>query len=149
MEPHALSATEGPQRSVIYIYANAPSTTRSGGSRSWRNANPGNLRPSPFTQRHGAIGAAGGFAVFPTDHAGFAALIALLKTRTYQALSLQNAIARFAPQIENDTPTYLRALTHALQVAENTPLANLTPAQTLRLAQAIQTHEGWRVGIIT
>ena len=40
-----------------------------GGSHSWRNHNPGNLRASPFS-----IGTKNGFAVFKTDADGFFAL---------------------------------------------------------------------------
>src|SRR4051812_24569306 len=45
------------------------------GSLSWRNANPGNLRLTPYQMTaYGAIAGYGGFARFPTYQAGFQAL---------------------------------------------------------------------------
>lgn len=44
-------------------------TKTPGGSRSYRNHNPGNLRGSPF-----AVGTSDGYAVFKTDIDGFEAL---------------------------------------------------------------------------
>lgn len=44
-------------------------TIRSGGTKAWRNNNPGNMIYSAkgFAIRHGAIGKAGGMAVFPSE----------------------------------------------------------------------------------
>ena len=58
--------------------------TRIDGSASWRNNNPGNIKAGSFTDRHGAIGNNHGFAVFPSEAAGQAASVALLKTSKYR-----------------------------------------------------------------
>jgi len=50
---------------VVYIADDGKRLTRYGGSRAWRNNNPGNIRHTEFARRHGAIGSAGGFALFP------------------------------------------------------------------------------------
>ena len=55
-----------------------------GGSRAWRNQNPGNIiSAGNFAKDHGAIGSAGGFAVFQNYETGKAALFSLLKTKKY------------------------------------------------------------------
>ncbi len=64
---------------VIYISSDGSLTVWYSGSRAWRNNNPGNIRYTPFAKRHGAIGKAGGFAVFPDYNTGRAALSALLR----------------------------------------------------------------------
>lgn len=49
---------------VLYISDDKRRFILSGGSRSWRNNNPGNLRPGKFSKRNGAIGEAGGLQFF-------------------------------------------------------------------------------------
>ena len=50
----------------VYLDAKGHETLRSGGSRSWRNNNPGNIRRGDFAINVGAIGDDGAFAFFPT-----------------------------------------------------------------------------------
>jgi len=71
-----------------------------------RNNNPGDIVAGKFTQAHGASGADGRFAVFPTAEAGFDALRALL-VRHYAGSTVRDAINRYAPPIENDTDHYV------------------------------------------
>ena len=47
---------------------------RSGGTRAWRNNNPGNIEGSNFANTHGAIGGDGRFAIFPSQEADIARL---------------------------------------------------------------------------
>ena len=63
---------------VLYITEDGRKVLRQGGSRSWRNSNPGNLRFTSFARAQGAIGTAGGFAVFADSLRGRAALATLL-----------------------------------------------------------------------
>jgi hypothetical protein len=88
---------------VVIVYSDGIQEVRSGGSRSWRNNNPGNIRPGDFTMNHGAIGEAGRFAVFPNEGDGQAALESLLRTQPYQSRTVSEAIARYAPPGENLT----------------------------------------------
>lgn len=71
------SAIPGNNNDVIYKDCDGNSWTWSGGTRAWRNNNPGNIRDGKFTRRCGAIGAAGGFAIFPDYKTGFDCLITL------------------------------------------------------------------------
>ena len=82
------------------------------GSRAERNNNPGNIISSPFTDRHGSIGSDGRFAIFPDYATGRKALHTLLfKTRVYPTLTVEAAIARYAPSIENNVEAYIRSVT--------------------------------------
>jgi hypothetical protein len=52
---------------VQYFDKDGNMVIRSGGTKAWRNNNPGNMvyHPRGFAPRHGAIGSADGMAVFP------------------------------------------------------------------------------------
>lgn len=66
-------ARQGPKNTVIYTDDKGEEWLFSGGDRTWRNNNPGNLVPGNVSKRNGAIGVAGRFAVFPdyeTGHQG-------------------------------------------------------------------------------
>lgn len=76
-------------------------------TRAQRNNNPGNIVYGQFAELHKAIGTDGHFAIFASASAGFDCLRALLSTPKYQNVTLEQAIAMYAPSIENDTNTYL------------------------------------------
>lgn len=97
-----MAIAESPLQVNIY-FPNGSSLRKINGSRAWRNNNPGNLRAGTFTNAHGAIGSAGGFAVFPNETIGQQASIALLRTPSYAKLTVDQAIARRSPATENDT----------------------------------------------
>ncbi len=71
-----------------------------------RDNNPGDICAGEFSRAAGAAGADGRFAVFPSPDAGFKALRDLL-TRHYVGMTLQAAIAKYAPACENDTARYV------------------------------------------
>jgi len=131
---------------VEIIYADGSVEVRVGGSMSWRNNNPGNLRPTKFSYRHGAIGKNGGFAVFPNAALGKAALAALLRTSTYKSLTLNGAISRYAPPSENNTSAYQNFVRHQTGLGGNSSMSTLTDAQINSVVNAIQVHEHWTSG---
>lgn len=117
------------------------------GSRAWRNNNPGNLEYGDFARSHGAVGTDGRFAVFPTYEAGRAAKAALIfESSSYRNLSLARAIARYAPQFENDTAGYLRQVADAAGVSPGTRMADLTPEQRVLVLDAMERVEGFVPG---
>lgn len=75
-------------------------------NRPQRNHNPGNIEDGEFARNHGATGSDGRFAIFPDDQTGMAALTALLNSKAYAGLSVDDAIKKYAPPTENDTATY-------------------------------------------
>ncbi|TCR60937.1 hypothetical protein [Bosea sp. BK604] len=115
-----------------------------GGSRSWRNNNPGNLEYGPFAQSMGATGTDGRFAIFPDYATGRRAQEKLLfESKNYRDLNLGQAINRWAPGSENNVPAYLRALGG---FDPSKPMSAYTPTERSRLLDAMQRHEGWQVG---
>jgi hypothetical protein len=135
----------GPQ-AILYRRNNGSSFVRSGGTRSWRNFNPGNIRKGSFASAHGAIGDDGDFAVFPGEASGMTAIEALMRTTSYFPLTLREAIHRYAPPVENDSDAYVNAVVHETGIAPGDRLNTLESAQIRAIANAIRKIEGWREG---
>jgi len=120
---------------------------RKGGTISWRNNNPGNIRPGDFATKHGAIGQSGGFAVFPTVEAGEKARKDLLfETASYKYLTIAQAISKYAPPNENPTATYIANVSRSVGVSPDTKLSDLNPAQQDKMLASMKQIEGWREG---
>lgn len=78
------------------------------GSRPQRNLNPGDIEWGKFAQAHGAISSDGRFAKFPTADAGFSAMKALFQAPSYKGLTVEAALNRWAPPVENQTNAYIK-----------------------------------------
>src|SRR5882672_3348113 len=102
-----VKALAGPKNTVIYIDDSAQKVRFSGGTRTWRNQNPGNLVPGQVSRRNNQIGKAGGFAIFPDYETGHTALLDLLKN-VYGNFSIEGLIQKYAPKKENKTERYIR-----------------------------------------
>ena len=119
-----------------------------GGSRSWRNNNPGNMEYGSFAKAHGAIGTDGRFAIFPDEATGQRARAALIfNGDKYRNLTLTQAIERYAPSSENHTTAYQRRVLAAVGGA-NLPMHKYSPAQQQAILRTMQDVEGWKVGRI-
>ncbi len=135
-------------RDVIYSLPDGQRIKKTGGTRAWRNSNPGNIRYSEFSRRVGAIGQAGGFAVFPDEATGMYAIEALLRTDSYNKLTIRDAISRYAPPFENDTAAYHSRLEKLTGLSIDKPMAGLSATELSQVARAIRTIEGWTPGQI-
>lgn len=131
---------------VVYTSGDGMRVVRKGGTRTWRNNNPGNLRYTAFSRSHGAIGTAGRFAVFPTVEVGRSAITTLLQGPRYAPLSIANAISRYAPPTENDTKNYERLIAKLTGLDITRKLAELNPEELAAVVSAIQTIEGYKIG---
>ena len=139
---------------MIVVCADKTEDVRSGGSRAWRNDNPGNIEASDFATDEGAIGAAGGkgnkrFAVFASEADGTSALGDLLDAKADKGMTLNQAIADWAPKKENNTAAYQRAVQKATGMKGDARLSKMPPAQRKALMAAIRQHEGWQAGTVT
>ena len=78
------------------------------GSLPQRRNNPGDIEEGRFAQAHGAMPTDGSrFAAWATPEAGYAAMRQLI-TVAYLGLTLEAALAKWAPPVENDTGKYLK-----------------------------------------
>ena len=139
----AESASAGRRNAVVLNYTDGTREIRQGGSRSWRNNNPGNIRPGNL---QGEIGNAGGFAVFSRESAGQSAIVELLSRPAYQALTVFGAINRWAPPVENDTAAYQARVQNLTGLDGQTQMSTLTQGQLESVANAIRNVEGWTPG---
>ena len=126
---------------VLFFRENNSGVERSGGTRAWRNNNPGNIRAAA-----NQIGSAGGFAVFADYETGFQAIIDLLLTNSYNNLSINYAIARYAPPSENDTENYQSMITQMTGLDTERTIDSLTPDELNIVASTIQRIEGYVAG---
>lgn len=93
-----------------------------------RNNNPGNLRSGP-----GQIGTSGGFAVFPSPDAGFAALDNQIQLNAARGLTLNEffagkpgVYAGYAPSSDSNNPAaYASFVAGQTGLDPNTPLSSL------------------------
>jgi hypothetical protein len=104
-------------------------TNTPGGSRSYRNHNPGNLRRSPF-----AVGIVDNFAVFRTDFDGFAALMWDIRQKargnTQTSLTgestIEDLVQVWAPTSDgNDPEAYITQLSTKTGISRSTKLKDL------------------------
>ena len=135
-------------KDVVYTNPDGTKQTKTGGSRAWRNTNPGNIRYSEFSRRMGAIGEAGGFAVFPDEETGMRAIRELLRSESYNKLTVAGAISRYAPPSENNTSAYHRQIQKLTGLSINKRMSDLSDAELSRVANAIKVIEGWKPGKI-
>lgn len=133
-------------KAVMYTDSGGRAVMREGGSRSWRNNNPGNIIRSAFAETAGAIGDDGSFAIFPSEKVGLEAIVSLLRTVKYRELSLEGAIFRYAPPSENDSAGYAAFVSAQTGIDRAAAIASLTVIQLRAIAKAIRTMEGWTVG---
>jgi hypothetical protein len=132
---------------VKYTAEDGSGFIRKGGSRTWRNMNPGAIKPGKICNQYGACGSAGGFAVFPTEEQGMKALRALLKSDRYANLTVAAAIYKYAPPSDhNDTRSYQRKLSKMTGISLNKKLNQLTPEEMERVVNTIKVIEGWKPG---
>lgn len=127
-------------------YVQYDSSINVGGDRNWRNNNPGNLEAGSFADSQGAIGTDGRFAIFPNPETGMQALQSLLTSDSYQGLTLEEAMERYAPPSENDTDAYTSFIAENVGVDASTAMSGLTEEQLASFADAIETFEGGAAG---
>lgn len=81
------------------------------GSLSYRNNNPGNLRPAG---QPGCV-PSGGFCTFARYDDGYAALVRDLNAKANRGMTIQDAIAMYAPASDGNNPTSYAATLAASQ----------------------------------
>lgn len=141
------AAKVGP-RAIQYNFPDGSTETRTGGTLPWRANNPGDIMYGNFAINHGAIGVFPNpghtpMAIFPDVETGNSAMDALLRTPTYQGRTIDSAVARYAPSVENNTAAYQALLTNTLGVPGSTPMSSLNQQQMSDLENAIRTQEGF------
>jgi hypothetical protein len=139
-----VSARDGKNSSVIYVAADGAEFLHSGGTRAWRNNNPGNLIGS---EKSGlSIGKGGRFAVFATHEDGIAALKFSL-THFYSNRKLDEVFKKYAPATDDNDPEHYIALVKKFSGLDSTrTIGSLTDEELGKFVAAIERVEGWKEG---
>lgn len=145
-----ISAKEGPPNAgsktytVYYFDEKGNMTIRSSGTKAWRNNNPGNMKyKGGFAVRHGAIGSAGGMAVFSSKEIGRKALIDLLKSPNYNNFKVTDLPEKYD---KDNAQEYRRMLLSIYKFDSNKRIKDLISKEFDQLREAIERIEGWEVG---
>lgn len=64
-------------------------------------------------------------------------------------MTIDAAIAKYAPSFENNTAAYQDFINNSLGVSGNTIIRNLSPQQFNTLVNGIRSVEGWQPGSTT
>jgi hypothetical protein len=142
-----VKAEQGPGTSVIYYDDKGKKWIFEGGTRTWRNQNPGNMVVGDYSRNNGMIGRAGGFAVFPDYKTGHDALLILL-INEYGNFDLVKLMEKFAPSHENNTKRYIKFISKQTGVKPSVFVKNYSKAEFIKLWTAIEKFEGWKPGTI-
>jgi len=129
--------------------ANQPIQEREGGSVSWRNNNPGNIKFGPFAEQYGATkGAAasdgGNWAVFPDEQTGIQAQKDLLTSPNYKDLSLDQALLRWSGN-GYDSKSLIKTIGYTPSW-QGKKTSQMSDAELNDLVEAMRKREGWKVG---
>jgi hypothetical protein len=93
------------------------------GSRAQRNNNPGNIRIWGSLPRDAA-----GYAIFPDEASGWAALRRQIDLDTGRGLTLTQFLMKYAPPADNNpTPSYIRTVAGWLGIPTDVPLKEISP----------------------
>lgn len=131
---------------VVYVADDGSEVIREGGSRAWRNQNPGNIQKGSFADANGAIGGDSRFAIFPDERTGREAIVTLLRGPSYRSLTLEAAINRYAPPHENSTDKYVSFVSDDTGISSDAIIKNLPIAKVRQIANTIKKIEGWKPG---
>ena len=133
---------------TTYTYSDGTRETRSGGSRTWRDNNPGALQYGGFAINHGAIANQDGMAVFRDYTAGWLAEVALINSYGRQGLSLDAMIGSWCGGAAagcnvSGYQAYVRGVTGYVGSA------SVGTLDVRLLGVTIQSYEGWVPGTST
>lgn len=119
---------------------------RVGGSRSWRNSNPGNLKNYPIAKENGSIGCdKSNFAIFPDEQTGQRARKKLLKGSKYNHLNLERMAYTYEPEKEK-SEIYCQCIVDKSGLKRTRILNSLSDLEFDRLLTSMQHCEGWKEG---
>jgi hypothetical protein len=130
---------------------------RVGGTRTWRNNNPGNFDKAKDHPKN--IGTDGRFLIFPDPATGKQELIDDVKAEGKDNMSIRTFISNHAPPSENPTETYITDVVSYLNnasaigeckiakpakwVTDGTILGNLSADERVSFAMAVAREEGY------
>lgn len=124
----------------------------SGGTLSWRNNNPGNIKYGNFAISNGAVDKGHvDMAVFKTYEDGVNAqkVLVFSPNSKYYNMTLMDAIKTYAPEYDNNNPkAYANYIAKKAGINKETKLSKLTLIQQERMLKAMFEMEGYKTGTV-
>ncbi|BBF41747.1 hypothetical protein lbkm_0427 [Lachnospiraceae bacterium KM106-2] len=152
MSNYYASRTTYEGTSAVRYYTGGKVFYRVGGSRSWRNNNPGNLRPSSITESCHQIGKektskeSAYFAIFESVEYGRKAHNKLL-TSVYSGSTINDMVHKYAPKSDKNNPTkYVNYICEQTGLSKKATVGSLSASQLNSLEKAMSTYEGFKAG---
>jgi hypothetical protein len=144
-QPYAWSGDNG---GTVYIERPDHSLEiRQGGTLTWRDNNPGNLRYAPNQEIGHNDSQSGRFAIFENPGLGAATQDRVLFGPNYRDLSISDTLYKYAPPSDNnDTEAYIADVTRRSGLDRSMILNTFTDAQRAAYANAVRNHEGIKTG---
>lgn len=124
---------------TLYQRADGSLVRAVGGDVNIRNNNPGNIVYGDFAIRHGAIGQAHGFAVFPDMSFGTDAMYDLLRNGSFNQLTVNEAINRWSI---TDQAAYRAFVDANTSFDMNRIVNDLSVPEMIGLMEAMTDFEG-------
>jgi len=139
------------ERYVKYIYSDGTDSFNIGGTRAWRNNNPGNIHCSdPVKEFLKSVGCdIDGFAIFPDYETGNWAMARLLRRwQRYKNLSIEKAIEVYAPPEDgNNTEAYIESVSQKSGLPRTKAILDMTDGEFERFQRAMREVEDSTPGV--
>jgi hypothetical protein len=141
----AVANNDGGVYKTIYFDDSQFAKYQIGGSRSWRDNNPGNLRHGNNDIGVDRVGDNEGFRIFPDYETGFNELKRQIE-KTYLNYTIEQFVKTWAPAADhNNVEAYISALVNSTGKTRYTKIKDCNETQFLL---GIQKHEGFIEGTV-
>lgn len=136
-------------KTVRYIYSDGTDSIKIGGTKAWRNNNPGNIGCSSYMESLGAIACDdAGRSIFPDWETGKKAMARLLRSgRPYKNSTIAEAIHTYAPEFDenkrkiNDPEVYIKYVTSKTGLPRTKRISDMTDDEFDRFQAAMREFE--------
>jgi len=128
---------------LLLIFGGGAMSLNMNQPRGIRNNNAGNIRHGAKWQGLAAVQSDSSFATFISPEYGLRALAKTLATyqRVYGINTIRGAISRWAPPVENDTESYIKAVASHVGASADAPLNFRKMSVIIPMMEAITRHE--------
>lgn len=135
------------RRTIRYTGPGEKDMYKTGGSRRWRNNNPGNIICGPFARKNGAIGCDGIMAIFPDNETGEKSQRTRLTIEGWEEKTIRKAISDWAPEESgNPTEQYIEYVSQTSGMPRDKKIRDMYPDEFDRFFKAMKKFENTTPG---
>ncbi len=139
---HAQQTTINGQPAVVYTDSEGRHLIKVGGTKAYRNNNPGNTGMSDYMKKLGAIGVdSAGRAIYPDKETGEKAMQRLLREGKYRHKNIRDALETYADPKHNPTEAYIKHVTKKSGLPEDKKISDMTDEEFQKFRDAMKEFE--------